>query len=212
MKFLNIKGEDGQKSAASHKLGKRGETVESLTDFNEFVAEYSKKPLLALAVDSLPAFYDLALLDQVGEVRYPDAKKDGERAKFLWGQVGMLTGNAVTRSRQCAKYVLWVSPHDKGEDPISGGKGITPNLPGKLAQGIAGKFDYVGYITAETLGPTNVKRQVNFAPSSTILTRQRSSSPIIKPVIIPEGAGGWEAIWKAMKDAQEPIIKEKEKV
>lgn len=205
IRFLNVKGEDGQKSVASFGLGKIGDTAKTLADYRDFVAEHSKKPLAGLAVDSLPAMYDLTLLDQMGEVRYPDAKADGERARFFWGQCGMLTGNAVTRSRSCAKFVLWVSPYDKSEDAVAGGtKSITPNLPGKLAQGIAGKFDFVGYLTAETLGVDKVKRQVTFAPSSTILTRQRAARPIIRPIVIPESSGGWLAMFKAMEEAMSP--------
>ena len=150
---------------------------------------------------SLSAFYRIQLKRFLGSVRYPDPKQDGERGRMLWGQLAMATQAGVFGTRAVAPHVLWVSPYDKSDDPISGGKGTTPDLPGKLAYGCAGWFDFVGYLTAQTLSPTAITREVSFAPSATVLTRQRLPRPLTRPITIPEGGGGWQAIYTAMQAA-----------
>ena len=201
--FLNIEGEDGFASLASLGLGNAGETVESTADFEAALRDYHAEKTFGLAVDSLPAYYNLLLKSYLGTVRYPDPKQDGERAKMVWGQVSMGLINAVALSRAAAPYVFWVSPYDKSEDAIggSGTKTITPNLPGKLAQAIAGAFDFVGYLTAQTMGPQQVVRKITFAPSVNVLTRQRISRPITQDIVVPEGRGGWKAIMTALEAA-----------
>jgi len=205
VRYLNIKGEDGATSLAHAGLGNVGETVSTLGEYQEARRDYAKEKLIGLGVDSLPALYDLVLLDLLGEVRLPDAKKDGDRGRFFWGQAGVVTKDSVTRSRSAAPYVMWVSAFDKSEDAVVGGtKSITPNLPGKLAHAIAGSFDFVGYLTAEILAGGKVERKVSFAPSSAVLTRQRIPRPILAPVSIPSGGGGWGAIFGAMQAALTP--------
>lgn len=201
--FLNIKGEDGHDSLAGMGLGEVGETVDTLDDYDAVLKDFAKAGVVGLAVDSLPAFYRLLLKHFMGEVRYPDPKKDGERAKMLWGQLSMTAMGRVIDSRSAAKYVLWVAPFDKSDDPVSGGKGITPDLPGKLAWGCAGWFDFVGYLSAETHSPTDIRRQVSFAPSGGVLTRQRIPTPITQAVTVPKDKGGWAAIFAAMQAALE---------
>jgi hypothetical protein len=199
--FLNIPGEDGTSSVAGMGLGEVGETVTSIKDYDEALNDYAKAKLAGLAVDSMSAFYRLILKDLLGEVRYPDPKLDGERAKMLWGQISMKIAGRIAASRSAARHVLWVSPFDRSDDSVGGGKGITPDLPGKLAYGCAGWFDFVGYLTAETLGPTKITRKVTFAPATNILTRQRIPRPITEAINIPEGGGGWAAIYAAMSAA-----------
>ena len=197
--FLNIKGEDGYASLAAVGLGKVGETVDSVVSYFEAMAEYRSKKLVGLAVDSLTALYSLMLTKHVGAPRYPDPKQDGERAKMLWGQISMGMKDAVQTSRAAAPWVLWVAPYDRSEDPVSGGKGQTPDLPGKLAYGCAGWFDFVGYLTAQTLGPGRVQRKVSFAPTGAVLTRQRIAHAITDDIPIPDDQGGWEAIYRALQ-------------
>lgn len=200
--FLNIKGEDGQASLAGMGLGEVGYTVETAQEYDEALAEFTKQKVYALAVDSLPAYYRLIMVKLMGSVRYPDPKLDGERGKMLWGQLATMTMGGVLASRAAANYVMWVSPYDKSDDPIGGAKSITPDLPGKLAHGCAGWFDFVGQLKAETLA-SGVKRTVTFAPTSTILTRQRIPKPITADIPIPEGGGGWANIFAAVTQAFE---------
>ena len=207
--FLNVKGEDGYASIAAAGLGKVGETVDSVDAYYEALADYRSRKLVALAIDSLPAFYGLNLIKHVGAQRYPDPKQDGERAKMLWGQISMGMKDAIQASRVAAPFVLWVAAYDRSDDPVSGGKGITPDLPGKLAYGCAGWFDFVGYLTAQTLGPGRVQRKVSFAPTSAVLTRQRIAKAITDDITIPDDRGGWDAIYRALQ-AGMPQPKDKE--
>lgn len=206
--FLNIKGEDGHASLAGMGLGAIGDTVSTLDDYDQVMADYKSQKLVALAVDSLPAFYALILRHFVGSERYPDPKLDGERAKMLWGQIGLGIKSRVHLSREAARYVLWVAAYDRSED-IAGGKGITPDLPGKLAYGSAGWFDMVGYLTATTLGPNSVQRKLTFEPSSAFLTRQRLPQPLMKSIDLPQGGGGWKLVYEAIQATFQPMpIKE----
>ena len=202
--FVNVKGEDGYSSLAGMGLGTVGQTAETVEEYEEILGDLRGKKIVGLAVDSLPAFYRLMLVRHVGEPRYPDPKKDGERAKMLWGQISLGMTNAVQQSRYAAPYVLWVAPYDRSQDAVGGGgMAITPDLPGKLAHGCAGWYDLVGYLTAETLGPGRVQRKVSFAPTSAILTRQRAPRMLSSDIPIPEGGGGWVAIYNALQKAFE---------
>jgi len=197
--FVNIKGEDGYASIAAMGLGMVAETVESLADFTALVAEYSKAPFAAVAFDSLPALEELVVIDKVGSLRYPDPKLDGERAKMLWGQIKLALKACVIASRTTGKVVLWVASHDKAD--IAGSSKTAPNLIGKSSGDSIGWFDFVGELQADTKGATNVVRTVSFAPSTGVATRQRVAKTITEKIVIPDGGGGWAAIWKAIENA-----------
>lgn len=201
-RFINIIGEDGYLSLAGMGLGELGEAVETEADFNEAVTAAAKDKVDALAVDSLPAFANLVLRGFFsGQLRYPDASVDGERARMLWGQLKMRTMGAVLRTREACPYVLWVSAHDKGEDPIEGGKQITPDMVGKQALGCIGWFDLVAHLRAQTMGPGKVRRWLEIAPSEKVATRQRLPSVLTEDIPIPEGGGGWHNLFAAMQGA-----------
>lgn len=200
--FVNIKGEDGYGSLAAMGLGDIAETAETLADYDSIVAEYSKQGYYGVAADSLPALEDLVIRSVMpdGQLRYPDPKLDGERAKMLWGQIKMLLRARVTASRSVGRIVLWVASYDKSE--VEGeGKLTAPNLIGKSARASAGWFDFLGTLTADTKSPTSVTRSVSFAPSTTVLSRQRVAKTITQLITIPEGGGGWAAIWAALEGA-----------
>ena len=199
--FVNIRGEDGHASLGAMGLGSVGYTAETIADYEAIMAELRERKTYALAVDSLPAGYELQLIDKYGRIRYPDPKLDGEAAKNHWGQLNLATKNMILLSRQAAPYVLWVSAWDKSEDAVTGGRGVTPNLPGKLAQECAGRFDFVGYMKAEALSASRVSRTVSFAPTGAYLTRQRIARPINQTLTIPDEKGGWEVIFDAMTQA-----------
>jgi len=200
---LNISGEDHTDCLAGMGLGEIAETVETIVDTDEALKDYAKASYFALVVDSLPAFWRLVVVDVVGELRYPDASKDGDKSRMYWGQIQMKTMSRVLASRKAAKYVIWLAPHDKSKDPVIkvSDDRITPDLPGKMAEGCGYWFDWVGHMTADVVNPTTVARKVNFALSNGILTRQRATRPITESINIPKDKGGWEAIHKAMLGA-----------
>ena len=201
--FLNIHGEDGFASLGSMNLGAIGYTAHTTEEYEEILGQLKAQKCLALALDSLPAYYELLLIQKYGKIRYPDPKLDGEAAKNHWGQLNLATKNAVLLSRVAVPLVFWVAPWDSSDDVVTGGKGVTPNLPGKLAQECAGRFDFVGRLTAEALA-TGVQRTVSFAPTARYIGRQRIAHPVNQNIRIPETKGGWEAIYTALQAAITP--------
>jgi AAA domain-containing protein len=202
--FVNLRSEDGADSIGGMGLGQIKYNATSVTDYEAIIASLRTKKLLGLAVDSLSGFYEMMLLDKFGKLRYPSAKQDGQLAQAHWGDLNMGIKNAVLQAKETAKYSLWVAAHDMSEDAIQGGKGVTPNLPGKLAQECAGRFDFVGRMLVTPLGPDKVQRKVTFTLGVGQLTRQRCPNPITEPVLIPEGGGGWANILSAIESAFKP--------
>lgn len=200
IRYINVKGEDGQMSLASFNLGQGvGETVETAKDINDVMVDYAKLKLHALAVDSLKPLGTMLLFDVVGEDRLPDTALDGEKSKAYWGRARVAMETTLKKLRGLAKYLICVCPSDKSEDIVSKAKSITPDLFGKLAFGCAGSFDFVGYVEAKVVGPGKLRRTISLAPNTEVLTRQRLPRPVLKPIIIPDGSGGWVAYKNALQ-------------
>ena len=200
--FINVKGEDGYMSLSSIGLGEVGETVENMGDFNAAIDECAKDKVVGLAIDTLPAVSNLVIRSLTGgELRYPDPKIDGERAKMMWGQIKLQTMAAVQRTRSAVPYVLWLSAYDKGEDANSGAVRVGPDLIGKQAGASAAWFDMVGQMRAQTVGVGKVKRWLQFAPDESMVVRQRLTNVITKDIILPEGGGGWATFFSVVEGA-----------
>ena len=191
--FVNVKGEDGTLSLADMGLGDVGETVETLTDWKELVADAHKRGLKAIGVDSMKALVRLVMRDKIGVDRPPE--------KTEYGIIHWVMENLATELRTLASVVLCVCPSDKSVNQLDGRTYITPDLPGREAAGSAGWFDFVGYLKADTLSPKEVTRAITFAPNASIITRQRLPKPITHDISIPTGKGGWAAIRGAIEKA-----------
>src|SRR5688572_8984224 len=165
VRFINVKGEDGQLSASGLDLGPIGETVETVKDFEDMLAEYAKAPLRAVAVDSFKALVRLVIAKECGG-------KLPEKGDYI--TIHPIMENLVTSLRRIAQIVFCASPSDKSVDSqITGRTMITPDLPGREAHGVAGWVDAVGYMTAEVVGPGKVNRKVSFIPNGQYLTKGR---------------------------------------
>lgn len=197
--FINTKGEDGYMSLASFSLGEIGETVETVQDFRDCLSDLRKLKLRAVFVDSMKYLCRIVTTAEVGQ-RVP--KKDD------WGPVHFNMEQLTTELRSVAQIVLCVCPSDKSVNQLTGDTKITPDLPGREAAGSAGWFDFVGYMRADTRGPKDVVREVDFRPSTSVITRQRLAKPITDIIRIPEGSGGWKAIWSALENS---LLKEGKK-
>ena len=195
--FINVKGEDGYLSLAGMGLGERGETVEEYKDFVEVCEEYKGKKIRAMGVDSLKPLAEMVMRKEVGD-RLPTVGGN----KNEWGEIHWAMNQLMTRLRSVAPIVICVCPSDKSVEQLSGKTFITPDLPGRQAAGSAGWFDFVGYLSADLLGPGKVRRQFHLAPNGNIITRQRLPKPILSPIDVPDVGGGWakfrEAVEKAM--------------
>jgi hypothetical protein len=193
--FVNVKGEDGTMTLANKGLGDTGETLETYADFIDFTNELMKKPVQALAVDSLKPLVQLAVYGTVcGEGKLPSGSDH-------WQQIHFKTEELLKRLRRCAKYVGCVCPSDKSVNQLDGKTYITPDLPGRQAVGSAGWFDLVVFIKAETNGPNKVKRTLVMAPSVTTVTRQRLPKVITEDLVLPDGPGGWAVLKKRIEQA-----------
>lgn len=188
--FLNTKGEDGYMSLAAAHLGEIGESVETVADFRAALGDLRKLKLRAVAVDSLKYLCRIVTKGEVGD-RIP--RKDD------WGPVHFQMESLVTELRSVAPVVVCVCPSDKSVNQLTGETKITPDLPGREAAGSAGWFDFVGYMQADTRGPSDVSRTITFTPSTSIITRQRLPVPILEVLQIPAGAGGWRTIIAALE-------------
>lgn len=190
--FMNVCGEDGQLSING--MGVPGETIETVADYEEVLAEFRGKPLRALGVDSLKALVRL-VMDTTAGGKMP------EKTDYMY--IHWTMERLVRQLRQAAHYVLCACPSDKSIDQLNGQTYITPDLPGREAVGSAGWFDFVGFIKADFLGPGRVVRKLTLAPSLTVVTRQRLPKAITEDITIPEKGGGWAAFLQRVEAALE---------
>lgn len=205
VKFVNILGEDGQRSAMSFDLGKVGETHESYDDFKLFCQEYQGKKLEAVFLDSMSALARWIMKYVVKSDRLPRVTKDSNE----WGEFHREAEIAAMLFRNTAKYILAVCPSDRSVDAVTQQTYISPDLPGRQATGSAGWYDFVGYLQANTLGPGTISRKLMFTPSSTIVTRQRLAVQIDKDIEMPNGPGGWAIVDKLIEEHAQMRAKEK---
>lgn len=199
--YLNISGEDGYLSIAGMGLGSVAETVENLTDFESYLAEHRKQPLRALGVDSLKALVRM-VMEGANHGKMP------EKTDYIY--IHWTMERLVLQLRQAAAYVICACPSDKSVDQLSGRTYITPDLPGREAVASAGWFNFVGFISADVLGPGRVMRKLFLAPSLSVATRQQLPSPILHDIVLPEGGGGWTNFKTAVKESLAKIPQPKE--
>ena len=194
VRFINVKGEDGTLTLRGMGLGDRGETVETYEDFNSCLLDYTKLGLAGLAVDSLAALNQWVAYKVCGAERMPII--DRNNPKNEWGDLHREMTNLAMRMRRTAKYVIATCPSDKSTNQLTGKIYITPDLPGREAAGSAGWFDFVGYLTANPVGPGRVSRVVTFTPNSQVIVRQRlpMGKALTSDFTLPEGPGAWSLI------------------
>jgi hypothetical protein len=203
VRYLNIRGEDGQMSLASLGLGEVGETVETFADFEEAITEYSKLGLRALGVDSVKALSRVVMQHVLGEDRLPVVGGNTNE----WSPIHFTMERVSNMLRRAAPYVVCACPSDKSVNQLDGKTYITPDLPGRQAAGSAGWFDFVAYLQSDTTGPGTVMRKLILAPNTKIITRQRLPHPITNDVVVPTGGGGWTRFMNAVHEAMKPHSK-----
>lgn len=198
--YVNTDGE-GLMTIKGMGLGKVGYKVETLKDFKDVIAEFSKNRLHALAVDSLQILERIVKIGVTGTAdRSPVSTKD----KNEWVDIGREFENAVLSLNKAAKLVLCTCPSAINADQITGNpRMISPDLSGQRALGVAGYFEYVGYIKVMPTGKGKVKRSVQFAPDGMTLVRQQTPNAICEDIPLPDGLGGWAAIKDAITKTME---------
>lgn len=197
VRFINVAGEDGQLTLRGMGLGDIGETIESYADFVEAIKEYQAAKVHAVAVDTVHALSRWIMQKVTGSDRLPEIKRESNE----WGELHHLSYNVHMNLRRCAKMVFCTCPSDKSVEQLSGKTFITPDLPGRQAAGSAGWYDFVGYLEATSISPTEVQRKLIMTPNSSIIVRQRLPKQITEPIKLPNGSGGWKVIKQAIESS-----------
>ena len=189
--YVNTDGE-GLMTIKGIGLGDVGYQVETFKDFKELMAEFIKKPLHALGVDSLQVLERMVKLHVLGTCdRSPVSTKE----KNEWVDIGREFENALVSIGKAAKIVMCTCPSALNMDPITQTmKLVSPDLSGQRAMGCAGYFEYVGYIKTMQTGKGVAKRSVQFASDGVTLVRQQTPNEITDDIPLPQGSGGWLAI------------------
>lgn len=189
--YVNTDGE-GLMTIKGIGLGAVGYQVETLKDFKDLMAEFIKKPLHALGVDSLQVLERMVKLHVLGTCdRSPTSTKE----KNEWVDIGREFENALVSIGKAAKIVMCTCPSAINADNITNNpRLISPDLTGQRALGCAGYFEWVGYIKTMQTGKGVAKRSVQFASDGVTLVRQQIPNEIMEDIPLPQGAGGWLAI------------------
>lgn len=201
--YVNIAGQDGWLSLAEYGLedspSAKAETVESMNDFLECMAEYEAGKYQCLCVDSVRDLLRICVTHTTGLERPPAAgQRDNE-----YGQIYHDFERCLRAMRRAAKRVITCSNSDRSTDQLTNKVNIVPDLMGRQGNGVAALFNFVGFLSATTTGLGKVKRELSFQPMSvsagkdaeiSILTRQSLARAITKPLAIPEGKGAWPAL------------------
>ena len=182
--------------------------LESYNDVELVAKEYAEAKLSVVGIDSITLLSDLAIDKVTGGKRAPGQKDAGggnHDGRAEWGQVKSYFRVAVKQLQRLAPFCFAVCPSSKTENELTGAVSIAPDLPGKQAIGIVGMWDYVAYVDYVPLTPTKVQRRAHFEPMGSTATRCNLPRPITKPIAIPEGGGGWQAIAKEIMACRIPV-------
>lgn len=196
VRFLNVAGEDGYLSVANLGLGEVGETVETLKDFHEALAEYKKLGLAALAIDGGKAFGRMIIKAVCGD-KLPSVGRGSDD----WQRIHMEFEALIASLRNIAPIVVMASSSDRSMDQVSGELSLTPDFPGRQAAGSGGQFDFVFLLKAQAVTPTKVKRTIQLQPVANTVIRARLPRPLPSEIELPEGPGGWKKLKAEMQKA-----------
>mgnify|MGYP001605837114 CR=1 FL=1 len=189
--FLSIEGE-GLMTIKGIGLGNVGYVIETLKDLKELTAEFAKKPLQAIALDSLQVLERIIKLHVVGTLdKSPSSTKETNQ----WVDLQREFENILLGLGRSAKFIMCTCPSAINADNITNNpRLISPDLTGQRALGCAGYFEYVGYIKTMQTGKGVSKRSIQFASDGVTLVRQQTPNEIIEDIQLPQGAGGWLVI------------------
>ena len=194
--YVNRDGE-GLTTIKGIGLGEVGYQVETLKDFKELMKQFIDKPIHAMVVDSLQVLERMVKLGVLGtNERSPISTKE----KNEWVDIGREFENALLSMSKATKLLLCTCPSAINADLVTNNpRLISPDLSGQRALGVAGYFEYVGYIKVMQVGKGKSKRCIQFAPDGVTCVRQQVPNEIIEDIPIPDGPGGWAAIRAAIE-------------
>lgn len=198
--FINIAGEDGYLTLANFGFGDIGVTVENWEELNGLIDDYvTKQNMACIALDGLKQVGELAIRKTCGE-RLPSVGKGSDD----WQRIHRDMDTFMRKLRYAAPVVICASASDRSLDQISGQISLTPDLPGRQATSVAGKFDFVFVLTASVTGPNSIRRTLLTSPVAATVIRARLPRKLPNEIVLPEGlVGGWEAVVKELNKALE---------
>lgn len=192
VQFINVAGEDGALTIKGMGLGDHAETIDSYKDFEAAIDEYRQAKTHAIGVDSLTPLNKWLRVHLFKSDRFPNGAEE-------WSELHRLMDNLMYKLKRSAKLIMCTCPSDRSGDQVTQKTYITPDLPGKEARSSAGWFDFVGYISAEPLNATTVKRTLLMTPNGDTTVRQRLPKQITDRIVLPTGPGGWHTIKQAIE-------------
>lgn len=202
VQYINILGEDGMLTISKLGLGNVGVTIDTYEDFMALIKEKTAKPDQAWGIDSFQMLQRLASKKITGSDRLPKIPSSDEMKSGAineWPEIHRLVEDAARKAKYAARFVMFACSIDKTVDnlDLSGrpkAKYIGPNLPGKEATECQYWFDFIGQLTCTAVGPGKYLRTFDMVKDNIKLVRQRLPQMIVKPIILPEGQGGWLTI------------------
>jgi hypothetical protein len=196
VRFLNIRGEDGMLSIANTGLGDVGESVDTLKDMKDALADYAKLKLSALAIDGGKHFGRLVIKSVCGE-RLPSVGKGADD----WQRIHTEFEATITSFRSIAPIVVMASSSDRSMDQVSGELSLTPDFPGRQAAGSGGQFDFVFVMKSTPVTPTRIKRSILTSPVTNTVIRARLPKPLPAEIELVEGIGSWVKLKSELQKA-----------
>ena len=193
--FINTKGEDGTKSLVSLGLGDIAETVEDIKDLKELTKDLAKDKHTHIVLDALKYVWTFAIDSVAGKGNVP---KTGGSVNH-WSTIHKVAENALQDILDLAPNILVLCPSDKSTDQIRDEIRITPDLPGRMAAGIAGSFDAVGYLEGAVIG-SKVRRTLHFETLAGVVTRLRAGKELTKGFTLSSGPGCWGEVDTALTE------------
>lgn len=193
VRFINVAGEDGALTGKGMGLGNVAETIDTYKDFDAALDEYRKENIHALGVDSLAPLNAWCRVHLFKSDRLPNGADE-------WNELHRLMNNVMYKLKRTAPMVMCTCPSDRSGDQVTQKTYITPDLPGKEARSSAGWFDFVGYLSAEPIGPGKVKRSLLMTPNGQTTVRQRLPKQISDEIILPNGPGSWKLIKQKVEE------------
>lgn len=210
--FINMRGEDGYLSIADlrSRLGDNLVVAGTANEFNDLVdnptnptkgilVDIKAAKCRAIGIDGLQNIYPFAYRKKFGADRLPEIKQGASGNE--WGEVHKLVSDLIESLRRYAPMIMCTSRTDRSMDQLTSTVSNTPDFPGRMAVGIAGKFDFVFYLDYKVMGENKIQRTLQTAPVEKMVVRSRLPKPLPASIKLNEGSGSWKKIVDEIRKA-----------
>lgn len=178
-------------------LGIDGETLDTYEDWKGFlndVASGKLKDKKALGIDGLPRFYRDIVIPSLFPHKTPEATD--------FTSIHKRFEDEVTLVKRHVPVIVATALVDRSMDQVRQELYITPDLPGKMAVGVAALFDYVLYLESEAIG-TTVHYRCLTAPRGKMVVKVRGQRAPIPVISLPVDKPAWPVVKSELQAALE---------